>query len=76
MPLKLRKSVPENSGEMLTSSAAAALMGVTTRWLTHDRHVAHANGIPPRVPFVVLGPRSVRYWRSDVMAYLDANRVE
>ena len=73
--MTLKKQMSAIAGEMLTSGEAAALMGVTTRWLTHDRHVARANGIPPRVPFMALGPRSVRYRRSDVMAYLDANRV-
>ena len=75
MSLNFDKQVSANADEMLTSSDAAAIMGVTTRWLTHDRHVARANGISPRVPFIALGPRSVRYKRADVLAYLDSNRV-
>ncbi|NIY78641.1 helix-turn-helix domain-containing protein [Celeribacter sp. HF31] len=64
------------ASEMLTTEEAAALLGVTRRFLDKDRHVARQNGTPPAIPYSNLGHRTVRYSRADVLAFLDANRVD
>ncbi len=60
---------------MLTAHEAAAILGVSRRFLDKDRHLARQNGTPPAVPYSVLGHRTVRYNRFDVLAFLDARRV-
>ena len=62
--------------QMLTADEAAALLGVTRRFLDKDRHVARQNGTPPAIPYCNLGHRTVRYSRADVLAFLAANRVD
>lgn len=62
--------------QMLTTDEAAALLGVTRRFLDKDRHVARQNGTPPAIPYSNLGHRTVRYSRADVLAFLAANRVD
>lgn len=62
--------------ENLNTEQAAALLGVSRRFLDKDRSESRANGTPPKIPYASLGHRTVRYRRSDVLAFLDANRVE
>ena len=64
------------SCEMLNASEAAAILGVSRRYLDKDRYLSRQNGTPPTIPYVSLGHRTVRYHRSDVMAFLLARRVE
>ena len=69
------KSPVRAVSEMLTADQAAELLGVTRRWLDKDRHIARLNGTPPAVPYSVLGHRTIRYRREDVLAFLDARRI-
>ncbi|WP_292288846.1 hypothetical protein [Marivita sp.] len=61
---------------MLTTEEAASLIGVTRRFLEKDRHTARQNGTSPAIPYSEMGRRTVRYNRADVLAFLDATRVE
>ncbi|MDW3116695.1 MAG: helix-turn-helix domain-containing protein [Roseovarius pacificus] len=72
MPIKLNK--PESV--LLTSKEAANLLGVSDRYLAMDRHIARSGGTAPKVPYVSLGHRTIRYKRSDLLALIEANRVE
>jgi len=62
--------------QMLTTEEAAALLGVTRRFLDKDRHIARQNGTPPAIPYSSLGYRTVRYSRADVLAFLAASGVD
>ena len=62
--------------ENITTEQAAELLGVSRRFLDKDRHEARQNGTPPKIPYATLGHRTVRYRRSDVLAFLEANRVD
>jgi len=62
--------------QMLTTEEAAALLGVTRRFLDKDRHIARQNGTPPSIPYSNLGYRTIRYSRTDVLAFLAASRVD
>lgn len=75
MPITLKKPA-QSASEMITTDEAATLLGVSRRYLDKDRHEARQNGTPPKVPYTNLGHRTVRYRRTDVLAFLDANRVE
>jgi predicted DNA-binding transcriptional regulator AlpA len=75
MTANLRK-MDQPDSEMMTSEQVAKLMGVSRRYLDKDRHEARQNGTSPKLPYVNLGHRTVRYKRSDVVAFLDANRVD
>ena len=50
--------------ELLSSRDEAAWLGVSIQWLEAGR----ANGYGP--PFIMIGPRMVRYRRGDTRAYL------
>lgn len=75
MPITI-KTPAQPASEMLTSGEAATLLGVSRSYLDKDRHEARQNGTPPKVPYTNLGHRTVRYRRTDLLAFLDANRVE
>ena len=75
MTLKFKNHI-QNPAENITTEQAANLLGVTRRFLDKDRHEARQNGTSPKIPYAVLGHRTVRYCRSDVLSFLDANRVE
>lgn len=62
--------------QMLTTEEAAALLGVTRRFLDKDRYIARQNGTPPTIPYIALGYRTIRYRRSDVLAFLAASRID
>lgn len=74
MPIKLKKPAPIVS-DMLTVDEAATVLGVSRRYLDKDRYEARANGTPPKVPFSVLGHRTIRYSRADLLAFLEAKRI-
>lgn len=63
------------SAEMLTTEEAAYLLGVSRRYLDNDRHIAKQNGTSPAVAYSRFGHRTVRYHRSDLLAFRDACRV-
>lgn len=69
------KSRPESVSDMLSPAEAARIIGVSPEFLAKDRHEARQNGTPPKVPYVSLGHRTVRYHRADVQGFLEANRV-
>lgn len=71
----LKKPATAPASEMLTPSEAAQMLGVSAQFLAKDRHEARQGGTPPKVPFVSLGHRSVRYSRTDLQAFLAARRV-
>jgi hypothetical protein len=73
MPITLKKSA--RVGDMLTPAQAAQLLGVSPQYLAKDRHEARLGGTPPKVPYMSLGHRSVRYQRSDLQSFLAARRV-
>ena len=75
MPTKLTKSVP-SVDDLLTTDEAAKLLGVSRRFLDKDRHEARANGTSPKIPYMNMGHRTVRYRRGDVIVFLDESRVE
>lgn len=75
MPIILKKQA-QAASEMITTEEAATLLGVSRRYLDKDRHEARQNGTPPKVPYTNLGHRTVRYSRTDVLAYLEANRID
>lgn len=51
---------------LLKQNEAAALLGVSAKWLERDRWVG------PSIPFVKFG-RSIRYRASDIAAFIEAN---
>ncbi len=61
--------------EIIDSEQASSLLGVSRRFLDKDRYEARQNGTAPKIPYVTLGHRTVRYLRSDVLAFLAENRV-
>lgn len=64
------------ASEMLSTEKAAAILGVSRRFLDKDRYEARLNGTSPRVPYSVLGHRTIRYRSADLINFLDANRVD
>ena len=74
MALHLKKS--QSLSDQLTTEQAATLLGVSRRFLDKDRSESRANGTSPKIPYTKHGHRTVRYRRSDVLAFQDANRVE
>jgi predicted DNA-binding transcriptional regulator AlpA len=55
----------DNADELLTTAGVATWLGVSPSWLELGRH----RGYGP--PFERLGPRTVRYQRGRVRAWLD-----
>lgn len=51
---------------LITQESAAALLGVSPRWLERDRWVGAS------IPFVKIG-RGIRYRASDIAAFIEAN---
>lgn len=74
--ITLKKPANAPASEMLTPVEAAQMLGVSPQYLAKDRFEARQGGTPPKVPYSMLGHRSVRYARADVQAFLDARRVE
>lgn len=74
MPISIKNPVPPAS-EMLTSEEASNLLGVSRSYLDKDRYEARQNGTPPKVPYINLGHRTIRYRRTDLLAFLDVHRV-
>ncbi len=64
-----------NATELLTTEEAAALLNVSRRFLDKDRHTGRQNGTSPVIPYSVLGHRTVRYSRTDILTFLNTNRV-
>jgi hypothetical protein len=60
---------PDELPPVITPSVVAAFMHTTINSLAQDRYLGRG------IPFVKFGKR-VRYLRSDVLAYLAANRVQ
>jgi excisionase family DNA binding protein len=56
-------------GKLLTTKEAAALLGVSDRFLEADR-----NG-PQRIPFRQVGERAVRYTVADLNEYIERVRT-
>lgn len=55
--------------ELLTTTQAAELLGVSKAFLERDRWAG------AKVPFVRIGSRTVRYLKSDLEEYIRGNRV-
>jgi hypothetical protein len=56
--------------EVMTAAELAQFMRTTAAALAQDRYLGRG------VPFVKFGERRIRYLRSDVLAYLTANRMQ
>ena len=74
MPIMLKKSV-QSLDDLLTTNEAAKLLGVSRRFLDKDRHEARQNGTSPKIPYMNMGHRTVRYRRSDLVVFLDESRI-
>ena len=61
---------------LLTPKQAAAMLSLSERYLTMDRHHARANGTPPNVRYVRLGHRTIRYKSADILALIENSIVE
>ena len=66
---ELTSAASLDSSTLLDTRAAAQLLGVKPRWLELDRFG------PKRVPFIRLSPRTIRYRRSDLEAFLASHLV-
>ena len=60
---------------ILTPVEAADCLGVSPGFLSRDRWEADKSGTSPKVPFVRLGHRTVRYHWDDIQNFLSASRV-
>ena len=61
---------------ILTPAEAADFLGVSPGFLSRDRWEADKRETSPKVPFVRLGHRTVRYHLNDLQKFLSANRVQ
>jgi hypothetical protein len=64
---------PDN--ELMTTKEAAAFLKVSSQYLDIDRCRHNQSGVPPKVPFLRILGRTIRYRRSDLEAILQASRV-
>ena len=62
-------TTPANDDDLLTTKQLAGWLGVSEQWLELGR----AKGYGPK--YVQLGPRCIRYKRSDVIAWLKRRRM-
>jgi predicted DNA-binding transcriptional regulator AlpA len=60
----LATSSGRDEDDLLSTIEVAAWLGVSTQWL----EIARLRGFGP--PFTKLGPRTLRYYRKDVLAWL------
>jgi hypothetical protein len=67
--------MPVQSDPLLTPEEAAQYLHCSKQLLAVDRHRALQGGTPPRVPYVRVTERVVRYRQSDLDAHLAAHRV-
>lgn len=66
---------PANRPVRMNSQQAADYLGVPKTFLERDRFEAGQSGANPKIAYVRLGHRSIRYNLSDLDAYLQACRV-
>lgn len=64
---------PDN--DLMTTKEAAAFLKVSRQYLEIDRCRHNLSGVPPKVPFLRILGRTIRYRRSDLEAMLSAARV-
>ncbi|WP_162784759.1 helix-turn-helix transcriptional regulator [Paracoccus suum] len=64
-----------SSSNLINAKSAAARLGVTAWWLANDRMIAGQSGTQPKVPFVRLGERMIRYRAADIDAYIVNNLI-
>lgn len=57
--------MPNKEHELLTTQQAAEFLKMSVSWINKDRHKEK-----PKIPFVKIGDKSIRYRRSDLVAYL------
>ena len=63
-----------NQEALLTTAEAAARIGMSRAFLERDRWEAKRNGGKgPRIPFVHVSDRAIRYRAEDVEAFIEAN---
>lgn len=65
---------PDN--DLLTTKEAATFLKVSRQYLEIDRCRHNQSGVPPKVPFLRILGRTIRYRRSDLEKLLEASRVE
>ncbi len=59
----------------MPSKRAAEYIDVPVTFLERDRFESRQTGTPPKIPFLRLGHRTVRYNLTDLDAYLESCRV-
>jgi hypothetical protein len=60
---------------LVTSTQAAALLGVSKNFLARDRWIGSKSSQGPRIPFVKVGPKAVRYALTDIVNHIRNRRV-
>ena len=60
--------------QLVTTTQAAAILGVSKAFLERDRWAGARNGRGPLVPYVKVGSRAVRYRPSDLRVHVEVNR--
>jgi len=66
LPQSYSKLEEAMQNELLTTSQAATLLGVSMAFLERDRWAG------ARIPFIKVGSRAVRYRQSDLDAYIES----
>lgn len=64
---------PDN--DLLTTKEAATFLKVSRQYLEIDRCRHNQSGVSPKVPFLRILGRTIRYRRSDLEKILEASRV-
>lgn len=64
------------ANELLTTKEAATFLKVSRQYLEIDRCRHNQSGTPPKVPFLRILGRTIRYRRSDLEKLLEASLVK
>ena len=70
----LLQSSAEFGERLLTTREAAIFLCVSKAFLDRDRWVGRREGCGPRIPYVRVGRRTVRYRPSDLAAHIRTHR--
>ncbi len=58
---------------LMNTNCAAEYLGVSSAFLERDRWNANRSNIPPSVPFVKIGKKTIRYRSGDLEQYIENN---
>ncbi len=56
---------------LLNTPQAANVLGVSRTFLERDRWIANQGSTPPKIPYVRIGPKTIRYRMCDLMDVID-----